>query len=395
MKKAHCIQGGLILTMLLMFAQGQSASAGNPDAPGAGQNPFWVYIGTKTRPPGNSKGIYLYRLDAASGALAEQGLAAQIDDPGWQVITRDGKFLYTCATSDNHRTSIAAAYRIDRQTGALSLLNQQATKGQDTTHIDVDPAGSCAVVANYSSGDMSVMPINPDGTLAAPSAVIKHTGSSVNPDRQRHAYPHSCNFDPSGKFVLVPDLGVDKVYVYRFDPSSRSLSPGDPPTVSVPPGSGPRHLSFHPNAPVAYLINEMGGTVIVYAWDAAHGRLRTLQTVSTLPPDYKGNNTSAEVRIHPNGRFLYASNRGPNDLAIFAVDPADGTLKLLGFESTRGKGPRDFALDPTGGFLFAANQDSDTVTVFRVSADTGLLSYTGQALSVPTPICVKFLAVGK
>ena len=193
--------------------------------------------------------------------------------------------------------------------------------------------------------------------------------------------------------MLVPDLGVDKVYIYRFDPSSRSLSPADPPTVSVPPGSGPRHLSFHPNGKIAYLINEMGGTVIVYSWDSARGRLGALQTVSTLPPDYKGNNTSAEVRIHPNGRYLYASNRGPNDIAIFAVNPADGTLRLLGFESTRGKGPRDFALDPTGGFLFAANQDTDTVTVFRVNADTGLLSYTGQTLSVGTPICVKFLAV--
>ena len=282
MKKAHCVQGGLILTILLMFAQYKSASAVPPDALGAGQNQFWVYIGTKTRPPGNSKGIYLYRLDAASGTLLEQGVAAQIDDPGWQVIARGGKFLYTCATSDNHRTSIAAAYRIDRQTGALTFLNQQATNGQDTTHIDVDPAGSCAVVANYSSGDMSVMPINPDGTLAAPSAVIKHTGSSVNPDRQRHAYPHSCNFDPSGKFALVPDLGVDKVYVYRFDPSSRSLSPADPPTVSVPPGSGPRHLSFHPNGQFAYLINEMGGTIIAFHWNSTNGTLVNGATVSEV-----------------------------------------------------------------------------------------------------------------
>jgi 6-phosphogluconolactonase len=185
------------------------------------------------------------------------------------------------------------------------------------------------------------------------------------------------------------------VYVYRFDPASRSLSPAEPPTVSVPPGSGPRHLSFHPNGLFAYLINEMGGTVIVYSWDCVHGQLHPLQTVSTVPPDYRGKNTSAEVHIHPNGRFLFASNRGPNDIAIFALDPPNGTLKLLGFESTRGKGPRDFALDPTGHFLFAANQDSDSVTVFRVSPDSGLLSYTGQTLSVPTPICVTFLAVGK
>ena len=216
------------------------------------------------------------------------------------------------------------------------------------------------------------MPIHPDGSLAPPSALIEHTGSSVNPDRQRHAYPHSCNFDPSGQFVLVPDLGVDKVYVYRFDPSSRSLSPADPPAVSVPPGTGPRHLSFHPNGKIAYLITEMGGTVIVYSWDSARGQLHPLQTISTLAPDYRGNNTSAEVRIHPNGRFLYASNRGPNDIAIFAVSPADGTLKLLAFKSTRGQGPR---ISPS------------TPPEVSSSPPTRIPTRSRSSASTPTPAC--------
>jgi len=373
MKKVYCNGYGLILTMLLMISAPISKAA---------QTEFWVYIGTNTHPPSKSKGIYLYGLDAASGAIAEEGLAAELGDPGWQKISSDGKFLYTVGTADNHRRSIVAAYRIDPQTGGLAALNQEATGGDDSTHLDLDPSGSCAVVANYSS-------------VAAPSAVIPHTGSSIDPDRQRHPYPHSCNFDPTGKFVLAPDLGVDKVYIYRFDPSSRSLSPADPATMAVAPGSGPRHLSFHPNGKFAYLINEMGGTVIACSWDSARGQLRTLQTVSTLPPDYRGKNTSAEVRIHPNGKFLYASNRGPDDLAIFAVDPALGTLKLLGFQSTGGKGPRDFAIDPTGNFLFAANQDSDSVTLFRIDPQTGSLTPMNATMHVPVPICVTFLAVGR
>jgi 6-phosphogluconolactonase len=275
----------------------------------------------------------------------------------------------------------------------LTLLNSQPTNGKGTTHVDVDPTRSCAVTANYTSGDISVLPINPDGTLAPVSAVIKHTGSSINPDRQRHPFPHSCNFDPSGKFVLVPDLGVDKVYVYRFDAGSKSLTEIDP--AHVTPGSGPRHLSFHPNGKFVYLINEMGGTVTVFGWDGANGRLNTLQTISTLPPDYKGLNTSAEVHLLSNGRFLYASNRGPNDLAIFAVDPGTGMLTLKGFESTGGKGPRDFDIDPTGNYLIAANQDSDSVLVFRINQETGGLTAIGDKLLIPSPICVTFVPVAE
>ena len=334
-EKDGCMNDGLILTMICMAAT--IVGSTSPAAKAATATQFWVYIGTNTHPPSESKGIYLYRFDAASGDVANRGLAADIDDPGWQVIPPSGKFLYTCATTDKHRTSIVAAYRIDPNTGALTFLNQQPSGGEDTPHVDVDPAGSCVVAANYGSGDISVLPINADGSLSAPSAVIKHSGSGVNPDRQKHPHPHSCNFDPSGKFVLVPDLGVDKVYIYRFDPVTRALIAASPPTVSVTPGFGPRHMSFHPNGKFAYLINEMGGTVVVFSWDSAAGQLRALQTLSTVPPDYHGLNTSAEVHVLPNGRFLYATNRGPDDIAIFAADPGSGALRLLGYQPTQGK----------------------------------------------------------
>jgi 6-phosphogluconolactonase len=386
MKKAYCVGCGLFLTILLMISAPVSRAA---------QNEFWVYIGTSTRQPSKSKGIYLYRLDAASGRITDEGLAAEIGDPGWQKISSDGKFLYTVATAQNHRRSIVAAFGANAKTGALTALNQEPTDGEDSTHLDVDPSRLCVTVANYSSGDISVMPINPDGTVAAPTAVIKHTGSSVDPERQTHPYVHSCNIDPSGKFMLACDLGVDKVFIYRLDPASRSLSAADPATVAVEPGSGPRHLSFHPNGKFAYLVNEMGGTMIAYSWDSSRGRLQALQSVSILPPDYRGPNRSAEVRILPNGRFLYASNRGPDDLAIFAVDSARGTLKLLGFQPIGGSEPRDFKIDPTGNFLFSANQNSDSVTVFRVDPQMGQLSPTEPTLQVPRPTCVTFLPVGK
>jgi 6-phosphogluconolactonase len=389
MWKGYCMNGTSILTILCMFAM--MSSSWSWAATPATQ--FWVYFGTNSNPPSKSKGIYLSRFDAATGKITAPTLAAEIGDPGWQVIPPGGKFLFTVGTKNNHRTSTVAAFSIDPATGALTSLNEQVSKGKDTTHIDVDPAGTCAVVANYGSGDVSVLPINPDGTLSAVSAVIKHAGSSVNPDRQRHPFPHSCNFDPTGNFVLVPDLGMDKVFIYRFDAAQRTLSDASPPTVAVAPGSGPRHLSFHPNGKFAYLVNEMGGTVIAYSWDSSKGQLLPLQTVSTLPPGYHGANTSAEVRIHPNGRFLYASNRGPDDLAIFEINSAAGTLTSVGYQSVQGKAPRDFRIDPTGQFLFAANQDSDTVVIFRINPETGQLTPTGDVLNVPTPICVTFLAV--
>jgi 6-phosphogluconolactonase len=351
--------------------------------PAIGAN-FWVYVGTYTR--ATSKGVYLFKLDSATGSLTSQGLAAAADDPCFLAIAPGEKYLYACATANNHRTGVIDAFTINPADGTLQLLNQQPSGGNGPTQIAIDPDGNCAAVANYSSGSVSLLPIGIDGKLSPPSSVIQHTGSSVNKSRQQSPHPHSCNFDPSGKFLFVPDLGTDEIAVYHFN--DQNLTADSP--VPVAPGSGPRHMAFSPDGKFAYLINEMGGTVITYAHSG--GTLKQLQTISTLPEKFTAANTAAEVAVHPNGRFVYASNRGNDSIAIFAVDPAAGTLTLIGFQSTLGNGPRMFAIDPTGNFLIAANQNSDNVVLFRIDPQTGKLTATGTTFPVSSPVCVTFLA---
>ena len=345
---------------------------------------FWVYIGTYTR--ATSKGVYLFKLDTDSGSLTPQGLAAAADDPCFLAIAPGEKYLYACATANNHRDGVIDAFTINPTNGTLQLVNEQPSGGDGPTQIAINPDGKCAAVANYSSGSVALLPIGTDGKLALPSSVIQHTGSSINKSRQQSPHPHSCNFDSSGKFIFVPDLGIDKIAVYQCDDQKLTLL--DP--VPVAPGSGPRHMAFSPDGKFAYLINEMAGTVITYALNG--GTLKQLQTISTLPENFHGTNTAAEVAVHPNGRFVYASNRGNDSIAIFAVDPAAGTLSLIGFQSTLGKGPRMFAIDPTGNFLIAANQNSDNVVLFRIDPKTGKLTATGTTFTVSSPVCVTFLA---
>jgi 6-phosphogluconolactonase len=345
---------------------------------------FWVYVGTYTR--ATSKGVYLFKLDIASASFTSQGLAAAADDPCFLAIAPDEKYLYACATANNHRDGVIDAFTINPTNGTLQLLNQQPSGGDGPTQIAIDPDGKCAAVANYSSGSVALLPIDIDGRLAPPSFVVQHRGSSVNKSRQQSPHPHSCYFDPSGKFLFVPDLGIDKIAVYHCN--DQNLTPDVP--IPVAPGSGPRHMAFFPDGKFTYLINEMAGTVITYALNG--DALKQLQTISTLPPEFNGTNTAAEVAVHPNGRFVYASNRGNDSIAIFAVDSATGTLSLISFQSTLGKGPRMFSIDPTGNFLIAANQNSDSVVLFRIDPQTGKLTATGTTFTVSSPVCVTFLA---
>jgi 6-phosphogluconolactonase len=276
----------------------------------------------------------------------------------------------------------------------LTPINEQSSGGDEAAFVSVDPSGRDALAANYGTATVSALPIDANGTLSPASSIVTETGSSVDPVRQTHAYAHSVNCDPSGKFALTCDLGADKIFVYKLDAAAGKLTPNDPPSVSVPPGSGPRHLTFSPDGKFVYAINEMGATVIVYSWDADKGTLTEAQTIKTLKSDEKGN-TSAEVQIDPSGRFLYASNRlTTNYLTIYLRDAATGKLTLEGYQDSLGKTPRNFRIDPTGKYLLLANQNSDTLVLFAIDGQTGGLTPVGTPIpTVHGPICVKFVAV--
>jgi 6-phosphogluconolactonase len=390
-----------IAVVLLAVSGGCNAhpSAGPTTAPVATTPPAppqieHVYIGTYTKT--TSKGIYLFDLDPSTGALTARGLAVEAEDPHFLAIDPTHRFLYAGASTaadpkdPSKITGMVDAFSIDRDSGKLTLLNQQPAGGKGATYVAVPDSGNTVLVANYGSATIASLPIDPaTGKLQPPMSVITQTGSSVNPDRQQHSYPHSINPEPlNGQYVFVPDLGADKIFIYRLNSLRSDLTPSDPPFVTVPPGSGPRHMAFHPNHRFAYVINEMGGTVITYALDASKGTLAQLQVKSTLPSDFTGTNTAAEVRVHPSGKFLYASNRGHDSIAVFALDPDTGLLSPRGYQSTQGKTPRNFSIDPSGRWLIAANQGSDTIVVFRIDEATGALTPTGTTASVPLPVCV-------
>jgi 6-phosphogluconolactonase len=379
----------LRLLALALFAV--SIANGKTVKPVAKGNGALVYIGTYTGP--KSKGIYVYRLDLDTGAMTALGLAGEAENPSFLAIHPSHRFLYAASETGSFagkKSGAVSAFAI-QQTGKLTPLNQQPSGGEGPCHLVVDKTGKDVLVANYDGGSVSVVPIHEDGKLGEPTAFIQHKGSSVDKERQEGPHAHSINVDAANRFAFAADLGLDKVLVYRFDPVKGTLAANDPPSVSVKPGAGPRHFAFHPGGHYAYVINEMHSTVTAFGYDAVRGVLKELQTISTLPENFKGENSTAEVQVHPSGKFLYGSNRGHDSIAIFAIDPAKGTLRLVGHQSTQGKTPRNFGIDPTGRYLLAANQDSGTVVVFGIDPQTGQLNPSGHVVEVPSPVCVKFL----
>jgi 6-phosphogluconolactonase len=351
-----------------------------------------AFFGTYTRKL--SKGIYVSRYDAARGHMSEPELAAEYTNPSWVTLHPKGRNLYSVAETGNYqgqKTGAVAAFALDPTTGKLTKLNELASHGTSPCHLAVDRTGRCAIVANYGTGSVACYPLNSDGSLGEASAVIQHTGSGPNQSRQQGPHAHQVVISQDNRFVFVPDLGLDKVMIYRLDPAKATLTANDPPSASTPPGSGPRHLAFHPNGRLAYVICELTSIIAAFSYDRSRGSFQQIQTVSTLPPDFTGRTSTAEIEVHPNGRFLYGSNRGHDTIAVFAVDPSKGTLSLVEHVPTQGKTPRNFKIDPSGNFLFAANQDSDTVVGFRIDPSTGKLTPTGQVLQVGAPVCVEFL----
>lgn len=349
-----------------------------------------VYLGTSGA---KAKGIFLSRFDPATGALTPPELVAETTSPSFLALHPRLPVLYAAneATNPSGKTSPRiSAFAVDPATGKLALLNDQPSGGAIPCHLAVEATGRTLVVANYTGGSVAAFPLGPDGRLGPASSLIQHTGSSVHPGRQSAPHPHGIAFDPANRFAFIADLGLDKVMVYRLDAVRGALAANDPPSASTKPGTGPRHLAVHPSGRFAWAINELDSTIAGFALDAATGVLRETQGISTLPAGFTGTNYPAEIALHPNGRFLYGSNRGHDSLAIFSVEPSSGTLTLVGHASTQGKWPQHFAPDPSGKWFLVANQNSDSVVVFRVHGETGRLEPTGQAISVAAPTCVVF-----
>ena len=380
---------GIGLAALILLAPGVYGAV---DKPAHEEASVRVYIGTFTAK--QAKGIYLARMDLQTGALAEPQLVAEAQSPSYLALHPNGRFLYCVNevdTVDGKPGGAISAFSVDADSGKLALLNQQPSAGKGPTHLSVDPQGKAVLAANYGSGSVALLPIESDGKLSAPSSVDQHRGKGPDHQRQEQAHAHCINVDPAGRFALSCDLGLDKVFIYRLDSTGGKLDPGSPPTASTAPGAGPRHLAFHPNGRFVYVVNEMGCTVDAFAYNSQLGTLRHLQTVPTLPDDFNGEKSGAEIMAHPSGKFLYTSNRGAaNNIAVFQIDDRTGKLTPAGHTSTQGKTPRGFGIDSSGKWLIAANQDSDNIVVFRIDPGSGALTPAGVDLLVPTPVCITF-----
>ena len=348
-----------------------------------------VYFGTYTQGESSSKGIYRSTLDIETGKLSTPVLAAQAQNPSFLEIHTNGKFLY--AVNEDSGAGSVSAYAIDADTGDLKYLNEQPSGGAGPCHVSIDHAGKNLLVTNYGSGSVSVIPIKPDGRLEEPTGFAQHLGSSVNPRRQEGPHAHSINVSPDNRFAFVADLGIDKIMIYKLDVEKGTIVTNSPPFAKVKPGAGPRHFAFHPNGNFAYVINELDCTVTAFAYDSASGALAEIQTIMTLPKEFDGSNTCAEVRLHPSGKFLYGSNRGHDSIVVYRVDLAKGTLTFVEHETANIKTPRNFNIDPTGKFCLVANQDKDSVVVFRIDQETGALEPTEHKVSIAKPVCVRFL----
>ena len=343
-----------------------------------------VYVGTYTG--GDSEGIYLLDFDDESGAIALKGLAVAVENPSFLALHPTEPVLYATARSGDQ--DVAASFRIAPETGLLTALNQQSAGGSGPCHVAVTLDGKNAAVANYSDGTVSVYPLEKEGGLGAASAFFQHTGTSANPNRQTGPHAHSVNFDDTGRYLVVADLGIDKLMVYKRE--GGTFVPNDPAFASVAPGAGPRHFAFHPTRPYAYVVNEMGNTVTAFRWDVKTGTLSEVGTVPTLPEGFEGDNTTADIEVHPSGKFVFASNRGHDSIAAFAVDEATGALTPLGQTKSGGVRPRNFTQSSNGAFLLVAHQDTHDIFVFRINQETGELTPTEGKVTVPSPVCLVF-----
>lgn len=388
-----------------------AAAAAAATSVAAAPGPILAYAGTYSAPvgaegaPGRGKGIYLFEMNPATGALTERALFPNAENPACLALNASGTRLYSAngtSTYEGVPSGSVSAYQIERPGGRLKLMNTVASEGAGPCHLSLHQSGKWVFVANYHGGTSAVFPIGANGELGAASDVKRHDGV-LGPDRAASAPPgsfawsghdrthsHMIQPDPSGRFVLAADLGLDRILVWKFDAVAGKLIPADPPSAAVAPGDGPRHFAFHPNGRLLYSLQEEGSTLVTFDYDGATGRLKAKQTISSLPPGFAGTNYTSEVAVSPDARFVYAANRLHDTIAWFSI-AADGTLRFVGEEPTRGDYPRFFTFDPSGRFVYSCNQRADAIVSFRVNRKTGALTHTGQYTPIGTPSFLAFL----
>ncbi len=373
----------LILALLLSgFLQAQKKQ---------GPRFYHLLIGTYTN--GTSKGIYVYKFDTKTGTTTLEQTAAGVKDPSYLAVSADDRFVYAVNESHNPKGDSVSAFSFDGRSGKLSYINSLPSYGNDPCYVSVDKSNRNLFVANYSSGNLSVYSLKRDGGIGDSLQTIQHTGGSIDASRQKSPHVHAVILSPNEKYLIADDLGTDKVYEYDYRPQNKQpLTPAAQATIAVKPGAGPRHLVFSRDAKHAYLVQEI--TAVVTVFNYAGGKLNPVQTISMENADFKGINGAADVHLSPDGKFLYASNRGEaNDIVVFKVDGNTGKLTFVERQPTFGKAPRNFAIDPSGNFLLVANQNSDDIYTFKINKTTGKLTRTGTKLEISHPVCLKFAAV--
>jgi 6-phosphogluconolactonase len=351
-----------------------------------------VYVGTYTGK--ESKGIYIFEFDAANGKLKQTGITEGIDNPSYLAVSRDNKYLYSVIENETFGRKYGggvAAFSIDKHTGGLTLLNTQSTLGKHPCHLSMDSSNRFLIAANYTEGTFTEFSLNTDGRIESLSTIVVHDGSGMNAQRQEKAHVHYVTFTPEEQYLCAVDLGIDRVKIYDFNHKNGNIFPVEDLTIKIKPGSGPRHIIFHPYDEYAYVINELSSEIAVLKYTRNSFKFDVVQYISTLPEEYKGENYGAAIHISACGRYVYASNRGHDSIAIFKIDRNTGKLTLISHAFTMGGWPRDFEIDPTGEFLFAANQNSNTIVSFRIDPESGELNPLGVSASIPNPVCIKFI----
>lgn len=368
----------LVFFNTIIFAQKTSKKPMNSD--------FHLLVGTYTT--GKSEGIYVYKFNVKTGEFAQENIAKGLKNPGFLTISPDAKYVYSVGEIEGG--GAVYSFDFDKKTGILTQLNTQSARGDNPCHLSIDKTGKWVIVGNYSSGSLSVLPVEADGSLGKATQTIQHQGRGPNESRQENPHVHSINIAPNNVDVFVPDLGIDKIMTYSLAAKTGKLSDGNPAFTKVKDGSGPRHFTIHPNGKFAYVIQELSGEVT--AFDYKNGALTAIQSISTLPKDHTGAFSCADIHISPDGKFLYGSNRTIDNLVIYGIDQKTGKLTYVAHQSVMGKKPRNFMIDPTGNFVLVANQDSDNIVIFKRDMMRGTLTPTGKEIAVPNPVCLKMVS---